>query len=281
MSGIPVYTQSPINAAKADGITPQTAAPAPTPATQRGPNATTATTTAVPSTVAPYPAAQPGAPAMPAPTAAAQRYVPIQPTPTTRTGDEGPAAPQPGAFPTASNTMRNNLPPPPKAGEKFQPPPSQTATQQPYPPQMSIPPPTTIYGAQPPSSSTSSSTAATVSYPVSLPSDSYGAPRRSLEHPPGKWVPLDNRHAGANIRSFLGYAQNPYASNFSADQRRAQDAHPMSGTSSYETEKPSTVGAFGVDAEGVWNTAKSWASTAGKKLSEAEQEVWKRVNGQK
>jgi hypothetical protein len=49
----------------------------------------------------------------------------------------------------------------------------------------------------------------------------------------------------------------------------------------YEHEKSSTTAAFGVDPEGVWNTAKAWASTAGKKLSEVESEVWKRVNGEK
>jgi hypothetical protein len=108
----------------------------------------------------------------------------VQPTPTTKTQDYGPPAPQPGAVPTPSKAMNCNLPPPPKAGETYHPPP-QTTGPQPYPPQMSIPPPTNAYGAQPPSSSTSTSTAPSTSYPVPVQSEEYGAPRRSLEHPPG------------------------------------------------------------------------------------------------
>jgi hypothetical protein len=67
----------------------------------------------------------------------------------------------------------------------------------------------------------------------------------------------------------------------SAEQRRAQETQNLSNMGSYDTDKSSSTAAFGVDAESVWNTAKSWASTAGKKLSEVESEVWKRVNGEK
>lgn len=81
--------------------------------------------------------------------------------------------------------------------------------------------------------------------------------------------------------SRIGYVQNPYASNFSAEQRRARDVQNSANLGSYEHDKPSDTAAFGVDPEGVWNTAKAWASTAGKKLSEVESEVWKRVNGEK
>jgi len=259
MSGIPVYTNSPINAAKASGPTSQTAAP-PTQSTPVAPSSNVATTTATPSSTSSYPAAQPGAPAVPAPTAAVKRYAPVQPTPTVKT-DDGPPAPQPGAFPTPTQSLRSNLPPPPKAGETFNPPP-QTTTAQTYPPQMSIPPPTTAYGAQQPASSTSTTNAPSSSYPVPLPSEDYGAPRRSLEHPPG-------------------YAQNPYASNFSADQRRAQEAQDTPSLGSYGSESKSTTAAFGVDPESVWNTAKKWAQTAGEKISEAEADIWKKVNGEK
>jgi hypothetical protein len=79
----------------------------------------------------------------------------------------------------------------------------------------------------------------------------------------------------------IGYVQNPHVSNFSAEQRRAQDVQDSGNLGSYGHDKPSTTAAFGVDPEGVWNTAKAWASTAGKKLSEVESEVWKRVNGEK
>jgi len=32
------------------------------------------------------------------------------------------------------------------------------------------------------------------------------------------------------------------------------------------------------ESEGIWNTAKKWASDAGEKLASAESEVWKRIN---
>lgn len=185
MSEIPVYTQSPINAVKAEAVTPQTAAPAPTRAAQYGPSTNIATTTAVPLSTTPYAPARPGAPAMPAPTSAAQKYVPVQPTPTTNIGNDEPPAPQPGAVPTPSN-VRSNLPPSPKAGENPTSPASQTSTPQSYPPQMKIPPPTSVLGAQPPSSSTGTTTISTTSYPVAVPPDNFDAPGRSLENPPGK-----------------------------------------------------------------------------------------------
>jgi hypothetical protein len=87
---------------------------------------------------------------------------------------------------------------------------------------------------------------------------------------------LSQNEGVAALTSCVGYVQNPYISNFSAEQRRAQDVQ-----GSYDHDNSSTSAAFGVDPEGVWNTAKAWASTAGKKLSEAESEVWKRVNGEK
>lgn len=244
MSGIPVYTQSPINAAKASGTTPQTTSPQISTSTSAA-AITTATSTS------PYPAAQPGVAAFPAPTGAAQqRYAPpLQPTPTTKT-DGGPALPQPGAVPTPID--RKAIPPPPKTGENYRPPQQTTAPAQPgaYPPQMSIPPPTSAYRAQPPISSTSTSTAPPLAYPIGIPSADEG-PRRSLEHPPG-------------------YYQNVHASELTNEQRRAQEAndstlHPSDNTG-------------GLDTESVWNTAKKWAAQAGEKISEAEAEVWRRVN---
>jgi len=201
MSGIPVYTQSPINAATAVGAGPRTAVAASTHGTQNGPNTNTATTTAIPSSTSSYPAARPGAPAMPAPSSTAQRYVPTQPTRTTKVEDEGPLPPQPGAVPAPPISMRSNLPPPPKAGEKFKPPPPQTAMRQPYPAQMSIPPPTNAYGTQPPLSSTSTTATSSSPCPVALPSDNYDAPRRSLEHPPGKPRILSERGSTVDIFS--------------------------------------------------------------------------------
>jgi len=100
MSGIPIYTASPINASNASGITPQTAAP-PSQPNSSAPVQNLATTTTAPLSTS-YPEAEPGAAAMPAPTAAAKRYVPVQATPTVRS-DDSPPAPQPGVFPVPSN----------------------------------------------------------------------------------------------------------------------------------------------------------------------------------
>ncbi len=191
---------------------------------------------------------------MPAPTAAAQRYAPLQPTPTTNTDSE-PPAPQPGALPTPLN--RSTVPPPPKAGEIYQP--QQTAaptqtTAQGFPPQMAHPPPTATYGSQPPKSSTSTTSAPSGPYPVAIPSTEPG-PRRSLEHPPG-------------------YHQNVYASELTSDQRRAQEAQLANDSS----RDPGTGSAAGFDSDGVWSTARKWAQQAGEKISEAEAEVWRKIN---
>jgi hypothetical protein len=174
----------------------------------------------------------------------------VQPTPTTKTDDDGPPAPQPGAVPTPLS--KSNVPPPPKAGETYHPP-APTSISQPYPPQMSIPPPTSAYGAQPPTSSTSTSTTGSSAYPAPFQNVDYGAPRRSLEHPPG-------------------YQQNSYASELSSDQRRAQDAANNSAGGYGGSEKG------GIDTEGMWNTASKWVTAAGNKLSETEQEIWRRIN---
>jgi len=189
MSGIPVYTQSPINAVKASGTTPQTT----TPQGQTSPsNPIPATMTSAASSSPTYKTAQPGAASVPGPTAAPQvLQLPLLPTPTTREETiDNPPHPQPGSLPTPASTR--NIPAPPKAGERYRP--QETGAPSvgiPY--QMGIPPPTQ-YGVQPPRSSTSTATTAAASYPVALPSVE---PRRSLEHPPN-------------------YQQNVYASELSS-----------------------------------------------------------------
>lgn len=250
MTGIPVYTQAPINAAKASGTSPQTTTPSSQ--TASGPYQVLSTTTAAPTSS--YPPAQPGAAPFPAPTAAAvQHYTPVQPTPTTKTGAGLPAAPQPGAVPTPLGT--SSFPPPPKVGEAYYPPEQTAAPTQPlarpYPSQMSIPPPTNAYGGQPPHGSTATTTAPLGSYPASIPE--VGG-KSSLEHPPG-------------------YHQNVYASEMTSDQRRAQEAANYSSTSQDGKDRIA-----GIDTESVWNTAKKWLGQAGDKISEAEAEVWRKIN---
>ncbi len=249
MSGIPIYSQSPINAAKPSGVTPQTATPQAQSRSQNpGPATTTTTTTTTTSTPTPnYPPAQPSAVSYPGPTAAprvAQAPL-LQPTPTTRVDDEGPPPPQPGSLPMPLN--RKSIPPPYKAGERYRP--QETAPvlapgkEQPY--QMAFPPPT--HGIQPLRSSKSTTTTASASYPVAIPSE----PRRSLEHP-------------------VGYQQNVYASELTSDQRRAQEAN-MSQIGAHANSE-------NLEDVDFLNTAKKWAQQAGEKISEAEAEVWRRIN---
>lgn len=248
MSGIPVYTESPINTVKASGVTPQTASSNPQ-APSSTPNNTSATTTAVATATSSYPAANPAAAAS-APTPATQRYAPMQPTPTAQVQDMGPPAPQPGAFPIPLN--KSHLPPPPKAGETYNPLQNPTMSAQTYPPQMAIPPPTRAIGAHPPSSSTSTTYQPSTSYPVPISSAEYGGTRQSLEHPPG-------------------YQQNTYAADLSPEQRRASEA---------EAEGYSNKNSSNNEQESVWNTAKSWAQQAGEKLQAVEAEAWKKINKQ-
>lgn len=239
MSGIPVYTASPINPSKAFGVTPQTSNINSNPG---GPATTPATTTAT--ATSPYPPAQLQAAAFPGPTRSAQQqYAPLNPTSATKTTADGPPPPQPGAFPVA----RNAVPPPPKVGEKYEPtnPPLSQSMPQPY--QTSTPPYTAFRG-QPVASTTTTASIPRGLYPVPIAAE-YGAPRQSFEHPPG-------------------YQQDAYAS----DQRRAQDADNSSSLGGLSE----SVG--GINTENIWNATKQWASTAGKKISETEAEIWRRIS---
>lgn len=250
MSGIPVYTQSPINTAtKPSGITPQTAS-SDQPSRTTGPASVEAFPTAIPTSL--YPSAQPGS-RPPAPTGVAQNYTPLQPTATTSAQHTGPPAPQPGAFPTPNKTA---VPPPPRVGEKYEPPAAPQPSNAPsyLPPQMNLPAPTQAIGshAQP----TSTTNAPSFSHPVGLPAQESSEGRKSLEHPPG-------------------YQQNTYASEMSADQRRAQESNQNQSTYGLPVQGGS---GGGFEEESVWNTAKGWASQAGQKLSAVEAEVWKKIN---
>ncbi|OTB20633.1 hypothetical protein K445DRAFT_313117 [Daldinia sp. EC12] len=169
MAPIPVYTDSPITAAKASGVTPQTAPPSTT-------SRPTPTTSLPASSGQAYPPAQPGAvPSLPTATAtASQARVSSQPIQTAN--NDGPPAPQPGAVPIPTGVTKPSIPPPPKAGEK--------PVSIPYPQQMSVPPPTAPYPSQQRGTST-------VPMPTSVGSDqgstAFSGPpiHHSLEHPPG------------------------------------------------------------------------------------------------
>lgn len=123
------------------------------------------------------------------------------------------------------------------------------------PPQMGIPPPNQAIGYH--SQPTSTSTAPTSSYPIQLQRQELDR-REGLEHPPG-------------------YQQNSYASELSADQRRAQQ-EAEKNSSSFNLSQGQGGSTGGFDEPSVWNTAKSWANSAGEKLSAVEAEVWKKIN---
>ncbi|KAI1653187.1 hypothetical protein F4813DRAFT_375746 [Daldinia decipiens] len=172
MAPIPVYTDSPIVAAKASGVTPQTAPPSST----SKPTPTPTPTSSLPtSSSQAYPSAQPGAvPLLPTTTAdASQARVSYQPIQTAN--HDGPPAPQPGAVPVPTGITKTNIPPPPKVGEKL--------VNIPYPQQMAILPPTAPYQTQQRGTSTVPMPISEYSNQGSTPLS--GPPVHSLEHPPG------------------------------------------------------------------------------------------------
>ncbi|RKU47976.1 hypothetical protein DL546_004376 [Coniochaeta pulveracea] len=241
MPPIPIYTKSPINAATADGVTPKTAASDGGMQPEK-PSTTTATSTQQPGE---YPAAQPGAvPHLPAVTQT--HHVPIQPTPTSNLSSQGPPPPQPGAVPVAPGMTagtRASGPPPPTTTAPARLPGEAPAAPVPYPRQMAIPPPTAPYSQRGTSTASVEKTQQTVlTY--------------QLDHPPG-------------------YQQNPSAADMTSSQREASlqsaAAAPYHGYGGGVADNG--------DEEGVLGMAKKWAQTAGEKLSAAEQEVWKRING--
>lgn len=267
MPAIPIYSQSPISAAKPDGTTPQTAAAAgqPVDSKQFTPTQTS------PSSV-PYPAAQPGV-SIPGPTAVpSQRYAPaLQPTPTTSQPiSNGPPPPQPGGVPVlpgSSPPAKSTLPPPPKVGETYQPPapapaqaPAVTAAPRYPPPQMGIPPPnvptTASRGATSTANPTLGARSAHAPVPLGQPQPVGGSSGAGLNHPPG-------------------YQQAVNAGEFDAQQRAAQFGNNSS--SGYGQGGNQSYGE-GEDGEGYWDAAMKFAKTAGDKLSAAETEVWKRIN---
>ncbi|KAF2230975.1 hypothetical protein EV356DRAFT_507932 [Viridothelium virens] len=287
MPPIPVYSDRPINPAKAEDAEPQTSSPHTNTGNQPSSNLASTTTGQSPRQYAP---AAPGAAPAPAPTGSITSNVPevhavpqqLEPTRTIPAASDGPPPPQPGSVPvpgaTAPMTASQNtgsIPPPPRPGDAPQttptssqsaaitPAPSTTTAGAPQgpPSQFSIPPPT--QNAAPTRSTTGGTT---LSYegqygtgagqtggvpPAMLSAQSRGESAVNPEHPPG-------------------YVQNPYADMMSASQRAANDEAGGAGgvpVSSGEGEG------------GLWDTAKKWVGEAGKGLQQLEEETWKRVNG--
>ncbi|KAK3692884.1 hypothetical protein B0T22DRAFT_30016 [Podospora appendiculata] len=248
MAPIPVYTTSPINAAKADGVTPKTAEAAP--------------------------AAQPGAnidPQAAAPTGSApnsnQRYAPVQPTPTRPLpGNYYPPPPQPGAVPSLP-TQTRTISPPPKAGERYHAsPPAPEPTQGPQipgvtsPPQMTMPPPPMGYSHS--QRGTTTATAAAPSPYNTQPTQICGGlptdESDNLSHPPG-------------------YQQDIHALDYGNPQQGGGGQNASSSAFGSRSKPQRTADTYDED-EGVLSSAMKWAQAAGQKLSAAESEVWRRIN---
>jgi hypothetical protein len=268
MAGIQVHTSSPINpnAAKAAGITPTTTQPTDT-TNQSRPVYTPASATAASSVYSP---ARPGAAPGPAPTGAAQSSnlfptatVPPAPTQTSNV----PPPPQPGAIPSpfvapalpVTRARRHSIPPPPKAGELPKPAayyaPHYEQEQQyqrsPYSPQTRRPPQmnamlSTPTCAIPPSSTTSTPAYADLSNPPGYVQNS----RDSFDERSGMHSPYQNQGYGNNSAHRGGLLAS------------GRDVAPPE-------ESPIAQ---------AWRTATGWAKTAGEKLKEGEEEVWRRIN---
>lgn len=95
----------------------------------------------------------------------------------------------------------------------------------------------------------------------------------------------------------MGYRQDPYASELSAQQRASLDVMEaqerrgsiggyLAGITGTPVKKSGETGAtfgspgtgFG-DAGQVWDTVKGWAGGVATKAAEIEADVWRRVNG--
>jgi hypothetical protein len=288
MAGIPVHTASPINTnstSSPNGASPSTAAAryAPADATRRASQTTTsipAFTTVVRSP--PYATAQPGSAFGPAPSLTPPSPLISHPTPTptfpasTRAASS-PPSPQPGAVPspTYSEARRASIPPPPKANEVPKPAacyaPQYDGNPMPVPPRAlslntSIPPLSThqTHGtlltptrAQPPAAVTLNATATSI--------------KKDLSHPPG--YVQDSR---ASFSERVPEMVSPISQNQSGGHSRGRSRNGVG-----ILDRGGGSGDIQDEDKGLWDTAVSWAKTVGEKVIEGEEEMWKRINGQK
>ena len=206
--------------------------------------------------------------------------------------------PAPVSSRSRSVSPRRDIPPPPRVGEKMKPASYYSPTPTPTHPahQANLPP----YVSQTPVSTTFGGPAGLLSpHPATLlsPARTFGSPsqtpvtatmpQKNLEHPPG-------------------YVQNPYAADMTPEQRFATQHGASSPSLGYNDgnqgnggiKSPSGmfqglggmvsprpgVGILNGDKTmedgSVWGVVSSWAKGAGKKLSEVEGEVWRKINGE-
>lgn len=285
MVGIPVHTASPINpnrASKENGASPSTAAAryAPVDSTSRASQdpASISTVFSTPN----YTAAKPGSMAGTAAALIPHSPLTTQPTPTatilvsTTLTASSPPSPQPSAVPSPfySEARRASIPPPPKANEIPKPAayyaPQYQGTPTPNSPQAlslntSLPPlPAhqaqgtllTPTRAQPPSAVTSIATPTAMTTDLSHPPGYIQDSRASFsERPPELVLPIAHNHTGGHSR---GKSRNGGILDGAGGHDRLED-----------------------EDKGLWDTAVSWAKTVGEKVIEGEEEVWKRINGQR
>ena len=319
MTAIPVHTSTPIHASTgvvATAITPVTLTGEQTPGDVLEPNSAAslpasnpAMTTGTP-LVAPIPARPQAAP-MPAPTSTTtpSRTPTMTPTQTTPLSpsqtEDSPPAPQPGAFPsptppTSNMTRKLSVPPPPKQGEEVKPPsfyaPQSHHTRAPSMPAAYYPPnPTHQRFASVSHVSTAQRTPAPFSSHQRFSSVSYTPPTQrsppplpthqrfaSVSHMPTRAQPIAST-TRVDLSNPPGYVQNANTA-FDDKDPLPEEEKPVF-LNSFGLGTPTRTGSFldsGYEdtAKGIWDTAKEWAMTAGRKLSIGEQEVWK-VLGQK
>ncbi|KAL2188782.1 hypothetical protein L209DRAFT_751860 [Thermothelomyces heterothallicus CBS 203.75] len=239
MPPVQVHTKSPINAAKASGVTPQTAAPGVAGADVSGDATTTPTTTTTTTTAA---------------AAASSAFHPSSNPPPTRTIpslQQQPAPPQPGAVPRLPEATGAPAPPRNATGDSpgaGGPAPRPAPTAAPilgvsYPPQMGRPPPQAGHNQR-----------GTTAAPLG--GGAYPGPGPG---PGGYYYYQQNgSSASSSSAAAAGYVP-PYQGGGGGGSR---------GTGEEEEEG------------GFFGSALKLAKAAGEKLSAAESEVWRRINGE-
>ncbi|OAA58586.1 hypothetical protein SPI_06659 [Niveomyces insectorum RCEF 264] len=299
MPPVPIYAKSPINAAKASGVSPKTGLPTDDRASDP-PAVTTASGSLAAAQPPPPPPARPGAvPSLPQPSGVPQSAIGsggnpsqlVRPTPTTKTADHGPPPPQPGAVPlppgsdpptttraypqqpqqTATSALPAYAPHASTAGSGSS---SNTTSATTMPPQIAVPPLTSGPHAYPVSRGTATTTQATQGsgwssfpQPTGLAYGSAQQQQHNLDHPPG-------------------YVQNASAAEVNSSQRTAAQLASVEEATFINNNNQSNRALYGGQGqkrgeggeEGVWDAAKKFALAAGERLSAAENEVWRRIN---
>ncbi|KAK0623047.1 hypothetical protein B0T14DRAFT_161622 [Immersiella caudata] len=165
---------------------------------------------------------------------------------------------QPSSNPTPTRALSHDGPPPPQPGAVPRLP---TATSEPPPP---VPSGSTTQGQQQAPATTSAPYYPSLSQPPQMgipsPSQTYSQSQRGTATATG---PGPGTHPS-------GYQQNS-----ALDQYQSAQAQ----NDSYRNANMGGGNAGQGDGEeGVWSSVVGWTQAAGKRLSEAESEVWKRIN---